>query len=198
MSQETEQARADFVQARQDAENVLWFSATTQHGPGRRHRHPSLHRAAIVLTTAAWQAFVQDVTSAILANLEVPIGDPGRPMFDLIKASTRSSIGRFNTPNSRNSLALFANVGFDPTAQWRFSMTGPSRTYDRQRVRQEVDGWLDIRHKIAHGAPLPANEFVSGRSQRGPSLHRKDAERCVWFFSAVVELTSNAAGQQFP
>jgi hypothetical protein len=74
----------------------------------------------------------------------------------------------------------------------------PPRAYGSQRVATEIDGWLDVRHKIAHGARLPASNFVSGRTQSGPSLHRADAERCVEFFEAVVAATAAAAHQQFP
>ena len=198
MSAGTEQARADFATALGDARNTVWFSESSQEGRGRRHRQPSLHRAGVVLAVAAWQAFAQDTGEAILSDLAVPQGHQGRPLYNLVRASTKTAIGRFNTPNARNTLVLFDNVGFSPASSWRFSLGSPPRTYSQQDVWDEIDGWLAVRHRIAHGAMLPASHLVSGRTQDGPSLHRKDAERCIAFFELVVRVTADAANAQFP
>jgi hypothetical protein len=194
----TEQARSEFSTALRDPRNAIVLSQGSQGGPGRRHRAPSLHRAAVVLTAAAWQAFAEDLTQAILADIAVAHGDPGWPLYNLVKATTTNALGRFNTPNARNTLALYATVGFDPEQAWTFSIGNPARSYSSSDVRSEIDGWLEVRHKIAHGAQLPATALVSGRTQHGPSLHRKDAERCVAFFEAVVQVTSDVAAVQFP
>lgn len=198
MSAATEQARMEFAVALRDAQNTVWFSANTQQGQGRRHRQPSLHRAAVVLTVGAWQAFVQDTAAAILSGLRVPATHQGYALYNLVKAATSSAGGRFNTPNARNTVLLFANVGFDPEPAWTFTIGQPPRAYATSDVRQEIDGWLDVRHKIAHGSQLPQSGLVSGRTQSGPSLHRKDAERCVEFFEALVRVTAGAAAAQFP
>lgn len=198
MSAGTEQARADFATALRDARNAVWFSEDSQDGRGRRHRQPSLHRAGVVLTVGAWQAFAQDTAEAILSDLTVPHGHQGRPLYNLVKASTKAAIGRFNTPNARNTIVLFDNVGFSPSSSWTFTLGTPSRSYSQQDVREEIDGWLAVRHRIAHGAMLPASHLVSGRTKDGPSLHRKDAERCIAFFELVVRATADAAKAQFP
>jgi hypothetical protein len=80
MSAATEQAREDFARAMSDPHNLVAIHRTTRNR-GRRFREPTLNRAMVVLTAAAWQAFVQDTTMAILSSLAVPHGDPGRPMF---------------------------------------------------------------------------------------------------------------------
>jgi hypothetical protein len=198
VSAATERARAEFGAAMKDAHNVVFLSAAEQLGRGRRHRAPSLNRAAIVLTAAAWQAFVEDMTTAILSALAVRQGQQGYALYNLIKAATKSAVGRFNTPNARNTLALFDNVGFDPLPMWTFSIGTPPRAHGAQDVSDELDGWLTVRHKIAHGDQLPANNLVTGRTQLGPSIHRKDAERCIVFFEALVRVTADAAARQFP
>jgi hypothetical protein len=152
----------------------------------------------VVLTAAAWQAFVQDTTRAILTGLAVPSSDPGHPLYNLVKAATSTAIGRFNTPDSRNSISLFANVGFDPAPLWSFTIGEPPRVYQPQDVLDELDGWLGVRHTIAHGSQLPTSPLVSGRTQHGPSLHRSDSERCLRFFEALVRVTADAADAQFP
>jgi hypothetical protein len=198
MSAGTERARAEFAVAMKDPHNLIWIHQHSQTGRGRRHRQPTLNRAAVVLAAAAWQAYVQDTAEAILASISVPPGQPGHALYALIRAATKTALGRFNTPNARNTLALFDNVGFDPTTSWAFSIGTPPRTYSAQQVRSEIDGWLDVRHKIAHGAQLPQRALVSGRTQSGPSLYRSDAERCLEFFEAVVRVTAGEAHRQFP
>jgi hypothetical protein len=151
-----------------------------------------------VLTVAAWQAFAQDTTEAILDGLTVPAGHAGYPLYNLVKAATMTAVGRFNTADARNVLSLFANVGFDPAHQWTFTIGSPARLYGTQGVRDEINGWLAVRHSVAHGSALPASQLVSGRTQSGPSLHRRDAERCLEFFAALVRVTAAAANAQFP
>jgi hypothetical protein len=198
LSAATNQAATDFSRAMRDAHNLVWLHRTSQEGPGRRHRQPSMNRAAVTLTVAAWQAFVQDITMAVLAEIEIPHGQPGHGQFRVIKIAAKNSIRRFNTPNAKNSLDLMLDVGFDPTTAWSFVIGSPPRTYKLQRIRKEIDGWLEVRHKIAHGAPLPESDLVSGRTKAGASLHRYDAERCIAFFEALVDVTREAAALQFP
>lgn len=111
-------------------------------GPGRRHHEPSLNRAVVVMTTAAWQSYVQDTTQAILDTLSVPPAHTGAPMFNLIKASTRTALGRFNTPNARNTLALFYQVGFDPSGAGASRSGLPrGRTAFRIPLTRSTTGW---------------------------------------------------------
>jgi hypothetical protein len=198
MSAGTQQAAREFQTAMRDPNNLIWFHRNSQAGKGRRHRQPTLNRAVVVLTAAAWQAYVQDTTAAILLSLEVPPGHQGHALFSLIRAATRTASGRFNTPNARNTLMLFDNVGFDPSPSWTFGIGTPVRAYTTHDVRAEIDGWLDVRHSIAHGSALPATDLVSGRTQNGPNLHRSDAERCIEFFERLVQVTAAAADQPFP
>jgi hypothetical protein len=140
MSADTERARAEFMIAMRDPDNLIWLHTHSQSGPGRRHRQPTLNRAAVVLTTAAWQAYVQDTTEAMLTALAVPPGHQGHQLYSLIWAASRMALGRFNSPNARNTLAIFGNVGFDPTQSWAFTLGTPPRTYLSQAVRDEIDG----------------------------------------------------------
>lgn len=198
MSTGTEATQVDFTRSVKDAHDLIKLHRTSQQGQGRRHYQPAASRGAVVMTVAAWQAFVQDLTKEILLNIEVPAGKPGRGLFKVIKAATMRALVRFNTPNAKNSLSLLAEVGFDPTPDWTFTMGTPPAKYHREDVRSEIDGWLDVRHKIAHGSPLPENRFVSGRTKAGATLHLADAEQCVEFFEKVVAATTASAGSEFP
>jgi hypothetical protein len=118
--------------------------------------------------------------------------------------AAKNAIRRFNTPNARNPVDLLLETGLDSRPAWSFSVawgfTGqkPPTTYNESRTRREIDGWLEIRHKIAHGDTLPTSEFVSGRTKNGPSFHRRDAERCIEFFEALGDATANEAARQYP
>jgi hypothetical protein len=198
VSAETQRAEAEFTSAIRDPVNLIWIHQNSQTGRGRRHRQPTLSRAAVVLAAAAWQAYVQDTTEAILQDLAVPTGHQGYALYSLVRAATQTALGRFNTPNAHNTLALFSNVGFDPSSCWAFRIGVPTRVYTTQRVSNEIDGWLQVRHSIAHGFALPASNLVTGRPSGGPSLHRADAERCIEFFERLVSVTAAAANSQFP
>jgi hypothetical protein len=196
VSAKTEAAKKDFTEAMKDSGHLM--ALHTRTNPGRRHHEPSLNRAVAVMTAAAWQSYVQDTTRAILDYLAVPPRHPGKPQFDLIKASTMTALGRFNTPNARNTLALFQHVGFDPRSGWSFSVSSRPHPYSSQGIEDEIEEWLKIRHTIAHGALLPAVAVVSGRTQRGPKLWKADAEHCISFFGGVVAATAAEAHRLFP
>jgi hypothetical protein len=198
MSAATEQAKADFGSSLKDAHNLVWLHRNSQGGQGRRHRQTTLNRAVVVVTAAAWQAYVQDTTQAILAALAVPHGHQGHALYALTRAAAKNAVRRFNTPNARNTLGLFGTVGFDPEPVWSFTIGTPPRVYAPQNVRAEINDWFDVRHAIAHGSQLPAIPLVSGQAQAGRTLHRGDAERCISFFESVVNATAAAAHQQFP
>lgn len=181
-----------------DAHNLIHLHRESQSGQGRRHRQTSLNRAIIVVTVAAWQAYVQDMTQAVLDYIAVPHGHAGHSVYTVIKVATKNAIRRFNTPNAKNSVDLLLDAGFDPTPGWAFTIGQPPRNYAEAQIRNEVDAWLAVRHKIAHGAKLDPSFVISGQTQAGPSLRLKDAERCVEFFEAVVTAMGNEAATQFP
>jgi hypothetical protein len=151
-----------------------------------------------VLTAAAWQADVQDTAAAILAELAIPHGSPGHAPYAVLRANTKHSLQRFNTPNARNSVNILLDLGFDPRSKWNFTLGTPARTYSEEAVRKEIDDWLDVRHSIAHGFQMPTKQLLTGQTQAGPSIRRSDAERCIEFFEEVVVVTATAAHAQFP
>jgi|SRR5947209_2235799 len=196
MSIATEIAKRDFVTAMGDSRHLT--ALHTRTGPGRRHHEPSLNRAVAVMTIAAWQSYAQDTTRAIRDHLAVPQGHAQRSLFDLIRASTHTALGRFNTPSAHNTLNLFRLVGFDPRGSWTFTISTRPYAYSTQNIVDEVEQWLRVRHSIAHGAPLPAVPVVRGRTAAGPKLWKTDAEHCIQFFGALVAATAAEAHTQFP
>lgn len=181
-----------------DPHNLVAIHRASQAGAGRRHRQTTLNRAVVVLTAAAWQAYVAETTRAILHDLEVPHGTPGHAQFAIVRAAAKGTLKRFNTADSRNCLNLFLEVGFDPTTRWTFSFGTPPRHYVNTTVRDEIDDWLKVRHAVAHGAELPNLAIITGSAQNRPSMRLSDAERCIKFFEEVVRVTAAAAHTAFP
>jgi hypothetical protein len=79
-----EDAEFEFSRAMKDSENLLEAHKELRQGEGRRFREVSLNRAIVVLTVAAWQAFIQDLVIEILTTIEVPPGQPGRDYYRLM------------------------------------------------------------------------------------------------------------------
>jgi hypothetical protein len=182
-------------------------------GQGRRVADLSLNKGAVVFAVAAWQGYVQDLSREILSTLAPPPADPSAGMYRLLAGRVREQIKRYNTPNAQNTLDLFSLLGFDPSDVWGFgfawewqrSARRPNgsvtkvTTLSSANARKELDAWLLIRHRIAHGDALPADpERVTGTDHGEPQLMRRNADRCVKFFHGLVMSTSAAALVTFP
>ncbi len=116
--------------------------------------------------------------------------------FNLVKATFSSAKGRFNTPDSERTRDLFLILGFDPRPSWTWAERGATRPV--ADVVLELDRWLQVRHKIAHGDTLPALPIVTGGTRTAPTLRRKDVERCRRFFRKLADVTTAAANARFP
>lgn len=75
-------------------------------------------------------------------------------------------------------------------------------TLTAQQTKDELDTWIQIRHKIAHGDALPAEPrftaLATGARAGVPRLKRADADRCLSFFERLVSVTGQQADTQFP
>lgn len=178
--------------------------------PGRRFGEMSLNRAVVILTVAAWQAYVEDLARAALGILAPT---PQTLLYQLIRADTLNAIRRFNTPNSRNTIDLLIRTGFDPSVLWAFLTRWPwarlttgeifyqQKTWTSAQAIEELDIWLQVRHRIAHGRDLDdpgIRRILSGTASGKPSLRKVDAERCIAFMEALAKATDKAANLAFP
>ena len=122
------------------------------------------------------------------------------------RGASWENIRGFNTPNAKNTLELFQLPGFDPSVYWGFTFTWErqasvryggiydSKTLTSSQAQRELDAWLLVRHRIAHGDTLPSDaERVSGKSTGTPQLLRRNAQRCIAFFEALVMATDASA-----
>jgi len=207
------QALLKFGELLGSAESMVDLGVERRRDPGRRREEMPLNRGAVVMAVAAWQMFAEETTKAILNKLDTTT--PRSPLFNLIRADTLAAIGRFNTPDSRNSLDLFTRVGFDPSHAWavaiRWPVAHPSAgavphktlAFTSSEAKFELDAWLQVRHRIAHGRAFEGSDahlksVLSGKSKSGLTLWRADAERCIAFIRALAGATSSEAAVQFP
>jgi hypothetical protein len=196
MSAYTEAARGEFDAAMIDPQNLIDIHRSLNPSRGRRFRETTINRAIVVLTVAAWQAFIEDLADAVLRTIEPPAAAPTRPAWVLVNALTRGAIGRYNTADVFNTRSLLANVGFDPQPSWSWGF-GQGRSTPAE-VTRRIDEWLRVRHAIAHGGDLPPVGVVSRTAAGAPTLRLVDAEGCRELFVRVAHASAAAAHQQFP
>lgn len=167
-------------------------------GAGRRYKEASLNRAVIVLAVAAWQAAIQDLTSALL-DTAAPSGGSAidRARYEASVGFVRKGIVDFSTPNGENSRRLMQGAGFDPYPSWAYRIPGGRGGYvswTPSMVMTRLNEWLRIRHALAHGhAELPlvdALESVRVDHANPATLRLVDAEQCVAFVRRLVEVTA--------
>lgn len=163
-----------------------------QQGPGRRHRQDALHRSGVVLTVAAWQAYVESLLKEVLNIIEVSLynQNPSPPqwvqqVFSLQKGNAFSELGKFNTPNSQKTENLFLkSIGFEPWAS--IAWKSGRRDWNSAEIKFRTDAWLRIRHAIAHGFSLPPNiKWINGDNGR-PRLNLKLLKECKAHFLYVA------------
>jgi len=167
--------------------------------PGQsRSRDLALNRSVVVLTVAAWQAWVETYVSTALT---LRYASPNSGSGDAASARLLRSVGplvdlainevkRFRVPNSGEVLHLFRLLGDDPRTRWSFSVTGGRRSSDD--VIGRLDDWVNVRHAIAHGAPhLPAVGVLGRTKASHGSLTKRHAAQCVTFFRALVTATGD-------
>lgn len=169
-------------------------------GMGRRYLEPSLDRAVVVLAVAAWQAAVQDMTTAILDTAAPSTKNrPKRARYYARVGNVTTAIKSFATPNAQNTVRLMHSAGFDPKPLWVWASPGgrgrPFQHWTPAMASARLNEWLDVRHAIAHGhEELPVVDALESVRLDGlasnPSIRLVDAEQCVAFLRRLVRLTA--------
>ena len=140
-----------------------------------------LHKSGIVLLTAAWEMYVESILMESIAFLSA-IGISGnssaiqyRFLQRLAVSGVETLLGQFHTPSSANTRKHFRDVlGIDDiTRAWGREGLTP------KAAKIELDGWLNDRHAIAHGAASDA-EFL-----------KEDVERFLQFLTITVANTDD-------
>lgn len=187
----------EFHRALNDPKQLVIIHRKLQQGRGRRTLELSLNRAIIVLTVAAWQAYVEALARAIFDSLGPPtdVTTPGRTLaaiWEGRRAEVENMIDRYSTPNADNTLGLFRAVGFHPEDSWTWGQ-GHGEMKPGQ-IKDRLNRWVSIRHSIAHGSELPpAAEMLVTKNKSGLTIRLKDAEACLHFVERTAEATDVAA-----
>jgi len=176
--------------------------------PGRRDQEISINRAIVVMTVAAWQAAVQEMTETAVVAGQPPAGSPLANYYNLVAGQVRNEIGRFSTPNMENTRRLMQGAGFDPYPHWTWSQNGGQGvgviTITPHTAATRVAEWLRVRHDIAHGhatiSHVDVLQAVRAPAIRPagwhPTIRLVDAEQCMAFFRRLCQLTASALGAQ--
>ena len=162
---------------------------------GRRVGEVSLNRGIVVMTVAAWQAYVEELARTLFEAIRPPANDPSYAAYRVHRAQGLSRLGRFNTPNAYNTRQLLLEAGFDVNGYWTWTVGREHLTVSD--VQSRLDDWLAVRHRIAHGADLPSVDILASRSDGTRTLHLRNAEACIRFFERLVLCTSDGARTEF-
>ena len=161
-------------------------------------RDLALNRSVVVLTVAAWQAWVETYVNTALTTMTEPAAsrsddreylrllDASRPLIELAVRE----VGRFSTPDAGEVCRLLRLLGDDPRTRWSFTRAGGRCGSDD--VVGRLNGWVKVRHAIAHGhRHLPPVE-VLGRTKGGHgSLTHRHAAQCATFFRDLAFATGH-------
>src|SRR5690606_8820587 len=114
-------------------EQLIAINEQLRQGRGRRYEQDALHRAGVVLTVAAWQAYVEKVLAEGLQLIEgqitgavIGVAPPTWAVsgFLVRKAAIKKGIADLNTPNSENVRRLFKeSLDFDPRPDWTWHVS---------------------------------------------------------------------------
>src|SRR6185369_15332108 len=87
-------------------DQLITIHGRLQRGRGRRHQLDALHRAGVVLTVAAWQAYLEKLLIEGLDAIQDDMAGPPNPApnwarqaFLMRRAEILISIKKFNTPD---------------------------------------------------------------------------------------------------
>jgi hypothetical protein len=165
MSVTVRQAEGKFDKAIRVPGRVLAVEQMVKWGAGFPANRQALYEATVVLTIGAWQSFAEDIARAVLASTVKSAGSQGSKLEALTTASLEESIRRFNTPNMENVRTLFKNVGFDLGTDWTVTLQGTSLM--SHEAGTLVNGWLQVRHSVAHGVPFHKNATLMSLRNSG-------------------------------
>jgi hypothetical protein len=153
-----------------------------------------------VLTVAAWQAWVETyVSTALTAITEPPANRSEDTDYRRLLSATGPLIGladreidRFSTPDSGEVCRLLRLLGDDPRQRW--SSTGNAVRGNHDDVVSRLNGWVKVRHAIAHGHRHLPPVGVLGRTKGGHgSLTHRHAAQCAAFFRELAFATGHQA-----
>ncbi|TAV14724.1 HEPN domain-containing protein [Rhizobium ruizarguesonis] len=155
------QAYNNFINQLGNVDQLIAIHGKLQAGRGRRHEQGALHRAGVVLTVAAWQAYIEKIVEEALDVIQVDMQNPQVPSpawaihtYQLRRAAILNAVKKFNTPDDVKVRDLFKDsFDFNPWPSWVWH-SGP-RQWSAVETRTRTNVWVLVRHSVAHGFDLP-------------------------------------------
>lgn len=190
-------ASREFEGLLKSVDQIIAIHRKLQTGAGRRYEQEALHHAGVVMTVAAWQAYIEKVSHETLDWIEalVLFDDGGskaptwaRSTFYMRKPAVAQAIGALNTPNSDNVRKLLkTSFGYDPFSDWTWN--AGLRSWTSAQFCERTNQWLRVRHTIAHGVQLPNNISWINGTNGAARLNLTLLLDCRRHFEKLVELT---------
>lgn len=152
-------------------DQLIEIHGKLQNGRGRRHEQDALHRAGVVLTVAAWQAYIEKLVGEALDIIDGEMRAPqlASPQwaihtFQFGRTAILNAVKKFNTPDDVKVRDLLQEAfGFNPWASWEWRV-GP-RQWTVAETRRRTNSWVLVRHSIAHGFELPSDiDWLQGNN----------------------------------
>ncbi|MGI8452093.1 MAG: MAE_28990/MAE_18760 family HEPN-like nuclease [Streptosporangiaceae bacterium] len=175
----TSRAEASFVKNCEDIEELLKIhTEITGEAPGRRRKIGALHKSAIVLLTAFWEAFCEDLAAEALQHVVA-----NAPNAEVLPAELRKQVAK-ELEEHKNNLAVWelADDGWrsvlvsrlarlqeqrnrwlnNPTTQKindlfsdalgieKISESWHWNKMTAQRAAEKLDEFIIVRHEVAH------------------------------------------------
>ena len=114
------------------------------------------------MTVAAWETFVEKVLDEALNAINSGINLSSATNMEKIhicafKGIINEKKSRLKAPSASNVRKIFNDTfGFEP---WdKISWASGKRRWNSDFIIKRTTAWVDIRHKIAHGAELPSGQ----------------------------------------
>lgn len=148
--------------------------------PEQRQQYEVLKRAALVMTAAAWETYIEafavEQVEAKLALSE----DEFTSAY--IRRRLDHEINRLHNPTSDKVKKLFIEfLGVDLTESWRWN------NYTPKEARERLDKWLKMRGDSVHQI------CQSNDPKNSHLVKREDLDKAVRFFGELVKVTDGVS-----
>lgn len=204
-------AQQQFANLVEFVNQLIDIHSKLQQGQGRRHRQEAIHHAGVVMMVAAWESYIEKALMGALDAIEneagivpgaaaevaavaappIPVPAWARLALELRRTEIANGVKRFHTPNADNVRDLLTrSLRFDPWAHWEWRR-GP-RQWDENEMRRRLNSWVQVRHSVAHGFPLPSNIPWLNDPHGRPRLTLTLLRECKKFFEHLVGCTDDA------
>jgi|GEM_PF-3075330 len=194
------QALTAFMNQLTYVDQLVAIHGKLQNGKGRRHEQAALHHAGVVLTVAAWQAYVEkvieealDLIRAEMINQQVATPQWAIHTYQLRRAAILNAVKKFNTPDDVKVRDLFRDsFDFLPWDSWAWKVG--RRQWSSGETRKRTNTWVLVRHSVAHGFPLPQDYDWLQDENGNARLTLTLLKDCRKHFVFLAEKTDRAFG----